>query len=73
MKITYDETVDALYIRLVEGPMECRVVRLSDSVALNIGPREQLVGVEVLDAKEVLGFSTPPHVEVTGLTARVVG
>ena len=37
MKISYDAEVDALYIRLLEGRHECRCVRLSDEVALNIG------------------------------------
>lgn len=64
MKITYDAEVDALYIRLVEGPQECRTVRLNDQIALNIGPGEMLVGVEVLDAKEVLGKGRPPAVSL---------
>jgi len=50
MKISYDPTVDALYIRFVEGPVECEVLRLNDRVAVNIGPGEQVVGIEVLDA-----------------------
>jgi uncharacterized protein YuzE len=54
MKISYDPTVDALYIRFVEGPIECEVLRLNDRVAVNIGPGEQVVGIEVLDASEVL-------------------
>lgn len=54
MKISYDPTVDALYIRFVEGPVECEVLRLNDRVAVNIGPGEQVVGIEVLDASEVL-------------------
>src|SRR5947207_12500900 len=37
MKISYDAEIDALYIRLLEGRQECRSVRLSDEVALNIG------------------------------------
>ena len=51
----YDPEIDALYIRLLEGKHECRYVRLSDEVALNIGAGEKLVGIEILDAKEVLG------------------
>lgn len=54
MKISYDPTVDALYIRFIEGPVECEVLRLNDRVAVNIGPGEQVVGIEVLDASEVL-------------------
>ena len=54
MKITYDPSVDASYIRFVEGPVECEVIRLNDRVAVNIGPKEQVVGIEVLDASQVL-------------------
>ncbi len=54
MKISYDPSVDALYIRFVEGPVECAVIRLNDRVAVNIGPEEQVVGLEVLDAAETL-------------------
>jgi len=54
VKISYDPTVDALYIRFVDRPVECEVLRLNDRVAINIGPGEQVVGIEVLDASEVL-------------------
>ena len=67
MKISYDAEIDALYIRLLEGRQECRSVRLSDEVALNIGAGEKLVGVEILDAKSVLGSSKIPAVTLEGL------
>lgn len=62
MKISYDPEIDALYIRLIEGEYQCRTVRLNDEVALNIGPGEKLVGIEILDAKEVLGEGKLPPV-----------
>jgi uncharacterized protein YuzE len=62
MKISYDSETDALYIRLVEGERQCRTVRLSEEVALNIGPDERLVGIEILDAREVLGSVDIPRV-----------
>ena len=43
MKISDDAEIDALYIRLLEGRQECRSVRLSDEVALNIGTPEKPV------------------------------
>ena len=67
MRISYDGDVDALYIRLVEGEQECRTIQLSDVVALNIGPQEQLVGIEILDAREVLGNGTLPPLIVDNL------
>ena len=61
MRITYDPEVDALYIRLVEGEHQCRVLRLNDEISLNIGAAEMLVGIEVLDAREVLGEGGIPE------------
>jgi len=66
MKISYDPEIDALYIRFLEGKHECRTVRLNDEVALNFGEGEQLVGIEVLDAKEILGSGKVPAVLLEG-------
>lgn len=54
MKISYAPKVDALYIRFVEGPIECEMLQINDRVALNVGPGESLIGIEVLDASQVL-------------------
>jgi len=54
MKIVYDRAVDALNIRLVEGKVECKVIRLNDQVAVDIGPGERIVAIEVLDASELI-------------------
>jgi len=54
MTIRYAPSVDALYVRFMEGPVECEVIRLNDRVAINIGSDEQVVGLEVLDASEIL-------------------
>ncbi len=62
MRITYDKEVDALYIRLLEGEHQCRTLRLTDEISLNIGEGEALVGIEILDAKEVLGRGSLPTV-----------
>ncbi len=62
MKISYDSATDALYIRLVEGQQECRTLRLTDEIALNIGENEMLVGIEVLDAIKTIGHGELPTV-----------
>lgn len=62
MKISYDSEVDALQIRLVEGKHQCRTLQLTDEIALNIGENELLVGIEVLDATQVLGSGNVPNV-----------
>jgi uncharacterized protein YuzE len=69
MKISYDPSIDALYIRFVDGPVECEVVRINESVALNIGPGEQVVGIEVLDASEVLEGLADRKVQLENLSA----
>ena len=69
MKISYDSEIDALYIRLIEGKQECRTVRLNEEIALNIGEGEKLVGIEILDAREVLGDREALSVVLEGITA----
>ncbi|MBI2478500.1 MAG: DUF2283 domain-containing protein, partial [Planctomycetia bacterium] len=34
MKISYDSEIDALYIRLIHGPQECRTIRLNEDIWL---------------------------------------
>jgi uncharacterized protein YuzE len=57
MKITCDRESDALYIHLLEGDYECRVVRLTADVALDFAEGDELVGIEVLGASRL--FDTP--------------
>ena len=54
MKITYDPSVDALCIRLIDEHVECEVIRLNDQVAVDIGPGERVAGIEILDASELM-------------------
>ncbi len=72
MKISYDSEVDALYIRLVEGKHECRTLQLTDEIALNIGENELLVGIEVLDATQVLGSGNIPNVVLENIAFTVL-
>jgi len=54
MKLIYDPSVDALTIRFIEERVECEVIRLNDQVAVDIGPGERIVAIEVLDASELI-------------------
>ena len=56
MKIRYDPEVDALYISFKKGPTQVTTVRLNEDVAIDLGPGEEVVGIEVLDASEHLGI-----------------
>jgi uncharacterized protein YuzE len=67
MKITYDKETDALYIYLVEGEQQSKTVRLTDEIALDFAKGEQLIGIEILDAREVVGKGALPRVVVENL------
>ena len=69
IRVNFDSEVDALCIRLLEGAYQCRTLRLTDEVSLNIGPGEELVGIEVLDAKDVLGKGSLPTVVLDNVLA----
>lgn len=72
MRITYDREVDALYIRLLEGQYQCRVVRLTDDIALDFAAGEKLVGIEVLGASRLFEKPETPTVELQDLLPRIV-
>jgi uncharacterized protein YuzE len=71
MKISYDSEIDALYIRLVEGKHQCRTLQLTDEIALNLGENELLVGIEILDATQVLGAGSVPNVVLENISFTV--
>lgn len=71
MKISYDSEIDAVYIRLVEGDHQCRTLQLTEEIALNIGENELLVGIEILDATEVLGAGNNPNVVLENISFTV--
>lgn len=53
MRITYDEEVDALYIRLKEVPYyESDEIR--EGLILDYDEQENLIGIEILDASDYL-------------------
>jgi uncharacterized protein YuzE len=57
VKITYDSQVDALYISFKHRPSQVTSVRLNEDVAIDLGPGEEVVGIEVLGASENLGIN----------------
>jgi uncharacterized protein YuzE len=67
MKVSYDKDADAMYIRLLEGEFECRVVRLTDDIALDFAPGERLVGIEILGASRLFDSPEEPSVELSDL------
>lgn len=67
MRMSYDKDADALYIRLLDGEFQCRVVRLTDDIALDFAPGERLVGIEVLGASHLFKNPESPEVELKDL------
>jgi uncharacterized protein YuzE len=56
MKIKYDPQVDAAYISFKKGPTEVTTIRLTEDIAIDLGPNEEIVGIEILDASEHFDF-----------------
>jgi len=71
MKIRYDREVDAAYISLKERPAQVTTVRLTEDIAVDFGPGEEVVGIEILAASEHLGLDPQrPVVELINFQAR---
>ena len=49
-----------MYIQLIDGDHQGRTVSLNDDVTLDFDGRERLVGIEILDAKRVIGKGKLP-------------
>ncbi len=54
---------------MLEGEYQHRTLRLTDEVSLKIGPGEEWVDIEVLDAKDVLGKGSLPTVVLDNVLA----
>ena len=70
MKIRYDRRVDAAYIHLKEEPGQVTTVRLTDDIAVDFGPGEEVVGIEILSASKQLGIDPQkPSVQLINISA----
>ncbi len=65
MKISYDEEVDAAYIRFTEKPAQVTTQRISEDVAINFGEDNEVVGIEILSAhKHLFPQRENLHIEI---------
>ena len=70
MKIKYDPKVDAAYISFTERPKQVTTIRVTQDIAIDFGPGEEIVGIEVLDASKHLGIDPKhPQIEVEKLVS----
>lgn len=51
MNMTYDHTVDAMYIKLTDN-LAIDTRTLSDSIAIDLDENDQIVGIEVLNVRQ---------------------
>ena len=56
MKIEYDDKSDLLYIRFDETIQKVINQRVSDNIVLDIGENNKIVGIEILDAMDVINL-----------------
>jgi uncharacterized protein YuzE len=71
MKIAYDKAADALYIYLLEGVDQCRVVRLSEDIAVDFGAGDTPVGIEILNASRLFDPPDSPSVVLQDVAPKV--
>jgi uncharacterized protein YuzE len=68
MKVSYDPKVDAAYISFKKGSMQVTTIRLTEDIAVDFGPNEEIVGIEVLDASEHLEIQKDaPRIELENI------
>jgi uncharacterized protein YuzE len=67
MRITYDVKTDLLYIRLDDRTQPVINRRVSEDIVLDVGEKDKIVGIEILDASEHLnlGQLLPVRYEIT--------
>lgn len=53
MRITYDEEVDALYIRFLDTPVTTQ--HIAEGIAIDYAADGRIAGIEVLDAQQRFG------------------
>ena len=68
MNIRYDPEVDAMYISFKDERVQVTTVRITEDIAIDFGPHEEIVGIEILDASEHLDIEKEaPKVELENL------
>ena len=68
MKIKYDPQVDAAYILFGKDDVQVTTIRLTEDIAVDFGPHEEIVGIEILDASKHLNLKKEsPMVELENI------
>lgn len=59
MDVSYSDKTDLLYIRFDEAKQQVMNKRVSDSIVIDIGDNDKIVGIEIIDASK--------HIDLEGL------
>ncbi|MBI4242874.1 MAG: DUF2283 domain-containing protein [Planctomycetes bacterium] len=69
MKIKYDPSVDAAYISFKKNGTDVTTIRITEDIAVDFGPDEEIVGIEILDASKHLDITKDhPKVKLENIT-----
>lgn len=72
MEIYYYQEFDRLYLRFDPKPQPVTNVRLSDSIVLDVGADDKIVGIEILDASRTIHLGSILPIQVRAETAAPV-
>lgn len=72
MRICYDSDTDLLHVRFDPAPQPVTNVALTDHIVLDLGADEKIVGLEILDASEVINLAHFLPIETEQRVARAV-
>ena len=64
MKISYDPKVDAMYIRFRNGRYD-HTKKITDEILVDVTKKGEVLGLEILDAKNMSAFSLEQMVQKT--------
>lgn len=63
MKITYDKSVDAMYIKLKKGSYD-HTKKVTDDILVDVSKKGEVLGLEILDASRNIGKVKPEKLNV---------
>jgi uncharacterized protein YuzE len=66
MRIEYDKEVDALFIRLRDAK-PCDSKDIEEGVTVDLDNQGHIIGIEILDASEKLGFESLLNVSIENM------
>ena len=66
MKIEYSKNIDALYIRLREAEIDDSL-DIEEGVTVDLDEKGHIVGIEILDASEIMNVSDLVNISIENL------